>query len=229
LTVGAATLAIAACGCCGFAALVLPGPDWRVHESQKGGFRVELPADPRADMHKRLGLRRAIAVEGTYLWTRAENYAVAYLDLPPGRLGLWRGADDQLLDEQVKNLTTNNEVQRLIRTDRIEVGGFPGREFHYTTRNGGTYTGRVILAGKRVFILLAGGRFTQAGNENVRVFLDSFELTDPALVAEGERRQNRAAGKDGEAARQEVRDQLMDAGAAAAAAALAAVEETLAK
>ena len=205
LMVTAATVGLGACGCCGLAAVVLPGPEWREYESERGGFRVELPADP-GDLDEEFPQRQGKTVEGAKLWTRAEYYTVTYLD----RAAAGRKPDAQVLDDFLRDLAANPKVRRVSRDEEVEVGGFPGREFEYEGRRGGTYTGRVVVTGSRVYVVLAGGRFTRPGDENVRYFLDSFEFTDPAVVAEGGRRS---------------RDDLRAAGAAAAAAALEAARD----
>jgi hypothetical protein len=183
--VTAATLLLGAFGCCGLAALVLPDPEWQTHDSQQGGFRVELPGEPRKDVERRFreqGLRLpGMKVEGTHLWTRAENYAIAYRDLPDGP----RQTDDQILDDEIKRVL--GEPRQARPADPIDVGGFPGREFEYRAKGGAVYRGRVILAGTRVYVLLAGGRFTEPDDENVRRFLESFEVTDPNLADEAKR------------------------------------------
>ena len=220
LLVTAGTLALGTCGCCGLAALILPGPEWRSHESEKGKFRVELPAKASDDMVRRVQVARGKSVEGTHLWTRAEDYAIVYSERP-------RGSDDEILTQQVTGLTTGRDVRNVGPITAIEVGGFPGREFWYEARNGGTYAGRVVVADTRLYVLLAGGRFTRPDSENVRRFLDSFEITDPILVAEGQRRAAAAVlGMDQLQRRKEL-ERLRDAGAAAAAAAFAAVDAEL--
>lgn len=215
-----ATVILGACGFCGLAAVFLPGPDWQSFESKEGGFRVELPGPPRNDMRQRFQAPDAKIVEGTRLWTRGENYVISCRDLREMQPGLWKKSDDEILDEQLKRLTAGGNVLRVTRTEAIEVGGFAAREFEYDTRNSGTYTGRVIVAGPRLYVLLAGGRFTQPHDENVRRFLDSFEIIDPKLVAEGKRR----AERQDEAQEQTLRERIRNAGAAVAEAAMAAVE-----
>jgi predicted Zn finger-like uncharacterized protein len=222
LTVTATTLVLGACGCCGLAALILPDPEWREHDSPAGGFRVELPAEPRRDTERRfrdVGLRfeRMKAVEGTHLWTRAENYAIAHRDLAPGRLA----TDDQVLDAQIKDLL-RGEVRQTGQTTRIEVDGFPGREFSCQTGNGSVYTGRVVLAGTRVYVLLAGGRFAESDDGNVRHFLESFEITDPRLLAEAKRRADAAALGEEQLRQRVARDRLRELGEIAAVTALEA-------
>jgi hypothetical protein len=222
LMVTAATLLLGAFGCCGLAALVLPDPEWQTHDSQQGGFRVELPGEPRKDMKRRfseqgLRLQQMTAVEGTHLWTRAENYAIAYRDLPD-RL---RQTDDQILDDEIKRV-----LGEARQADPIDVGGFPGREFEYQAKGGAVYRGRVILAGTRVYVILAGGRFTEPDDENMRRFLESFEITDPNLADEVKRRADAAARREEEAHRRATRDQLRELGEIAAATALeAALQE----
>lgn len=173
------------CACCGLAAVLLPPPDWQEHESAKGGFRVELPGEPRSDMAQRVRTqpgRNHKGVEGTYLWTRVENYIIAYRDIErDGKKGKKSAAE--ILDEEVTAITSDaNIVQPLDRNDTIEVQGCPAREFEYQFKNGGVITGRVIIADTRVYVLVAGGKFTGSDDENVRRFLDSFEITDQKLL-----------------------------------------------
>ncbi|MFO0821687.1 MAG: hypothetical protein U0792_00845 [Gemmataceae bacterium] len=170
------------CACCGLAAVLLPPPDWQEHESVKGGFRVDLPAEPRDDMARRVRTqpgRKHDGVEGTFLWTRSENFVVAYRDVAPD---LNKSAS-QFLDDEIAAITfDDNIVKPIDRDEECEIQGFPARKFEYQFRNGGVVTGRVILAGQRVYVLVAGGRFTSSGDENVELFLDSFRITDPAIL-----------------------------------------------
>jgi len=176
-------LVLGTCGCCGLGAVVLPDPTWEEHDSDKGGFRVQLPAKPDLDMRNRVRHqpeRKHDGVEGAYLWTRAENYIIAYRDIKRNP----NVTDDQFLDGEIKAITADpNIVQPVNRNEPIELQGFPGREFEYTFKKGGVITGRVILAGSRVYVLVAGGQFTTADNENVQHFLESFEITDPKILA----------------------------------------------
>jgi len=185
LSISLLAVALGMCGCCGLAAVVLPPPNWQSHEwsKDKGGFRVDLPAEPQHDMANRVRARKGRehkGVEGTFLWTRAENYIIAYRDLED-----LPKSDDAFLDAEVAVITSDEKtiIQPILRNESIEVQGFPAREFEYQFKNGGVITGRVILAGRRVYVLVAGGEFSRAGNENVRRFLDTFAITDPQLLA----------------------------------------------
>ncbi|MCE9566632.1 MAG: hypothetical protein K8U57_31805 [Planctomycetes bacterium] len=185
LSISLLAFGLGMCGCCGLAAVVLPPPEWQNHKwsHDKGGFKVDLPGEPQHDMANRVKVRPGRehkGVEGMFLWTRAENYIIAYRDLKD-----LPKSEDEFLDAEVEVITSDKHiiVQPIKRSEKIEVQGFPGREFEYEFKNGGVVTGRVILAGKRVYILVAGGQFTDSGTENVRRFLESFEITDPNLLA----------------------------------------------
>ena len=175
-------LTVAACG--GMFALLQPR--WRPFESRVGGFRVELPADPRPDMADltKINGQPGSGVEGTVLLVKLEVYAVIYADLDPAarRLG-----DDALLDQAVKGIEAGTPGTKVVRQAAATVSDFPAREVVLTNPEG-TYICRVVRAGPRVFVASAGGVNTPAaGNERTKRFLDSFQVTDPALLAARDR------------------------------------------
>lgn len=179
---------VGSCVCCGLAAVVVPDPEWQEFDSPQGGYRVELPDVPRADMAKQVRTQRPQVkqtIEGTTLWTRAEHFVVAFRDVERPRGGK---SDAQILEEEVKAVTTDRKIRAVTRTEPVTVSGFPGREFEYRYTNDGTVTGRVVVADNRIYVLVAGGQFTRPGDENVRRFLDSFAITDPRLLAIAEKR-----------------------------------------
>ncbi|MBA4191206.1 MAG: hypothetical protein C0467_24765 [Planctomycetaceae bacterium] len=191
ISISTLAIILGTCACCGLAAVVLPDPTWEDYESPKGGFHVELPGKPTPDMAKRVRSqpdRKHDGVEGVHLWTRAENYIIAYRDLKPEK-GKPKRTDSEILDDEIKAITSDpNIVHPVNRTKACEVSGFAAREFEYEFKNGGVVTGQVIVADTRIYVLVAGGQFTSAGSDNVRQFLDSFKITDPRLQAIAERR-----------------------------------------
>lgn len=167
------------CTCCGGGYLLIPGEKWQRHESPAGGFSVEAPTPLHKDMLVP-GMKPDpnLKVEGGILWKRGEAYFVTYTDLPPREA---RGATDEaMLDEAVNDMKADPEISRVVRTDPITVSGAPAREIEYVYGDGGTYVGRVIVADRRLYVLVAGGRFARPANANARRFLDSFKLTAPA-------------------------------------------------
>jgi hypothetical protein len=173
-------LAFGTCACCGGIYLIMPGAHWRTHESSRGGYKVDLPANPKANMPIP-GLKPdpKMTVEGAILWKRGEVYAVMYWDIPPANVRAQ--ADQVLLDAAERGVEEEPEVQRIVRKQAITVSGFPGLEIEYVATDGGTYIGRFIVADSRLYALVGGGRFVHPGNANIRRFLDSFVVTDPQL------------------------------------------------
>lgn len=170
-------MTIGTCSCCGFGYLMLPSAKWRMHQSTKGGFKVELPAAPRSSMPIP-GLKPdpTLKIEGTILWKNGEFYAVMYEDL---NVQFGRGPDEAFLNEAVKALETETEVRSVVRKDPITVSGFPGREVEYVASDGGTYVARLVIAENRFYRAVGGGRFVSPNNANIRRFLDSFAVTNP--------------------------------------------------
>ncbi len=52
LLVTSSIFVVGAFACCGLAAVLMSDPDWQEYESDEGGFRVELPAEPSDEMAK---------------------------------------------------------------------------------------------------------------------------------------------------------------------------------
>jgi predicted Zn finger-like uncharacterized protein len=176
LTVG--VIGLGTCACCCGVALLLPGAEWRTHQSREGGYKVDLPAAPRDNLPVAgVKLDKDVKAEGAVLWSRGEVFVVVRRDLPPRNRR--QQTDDQLLDEGAKGIEGDPECRRVVRTERLKVSGFTAREVEFLGRDGGTYVVRLVAAGDRLYLLAGGGRFVRPGNPNVRRFLDSFEVTDP--------------------------------------------------
>jgi len=173
-------LMVGTCSCCGGIYLLLPGAHWRTHESTRGGYKVDFPAEPKANMPIP-GMKPdpKMTVEGAILWKRGEFYAVMYWDIPPANA---RAQTDQALLEAAEHgVAQEAEVQRIVRKESITVSGCPALEIEYLATDGGTYIARFIIANSRLYALVGGGRFVHPGNANIRRFLDSFAVTDPKL------------------------------------------------
>ncbi|MDY3561146.1 LamG domain-containing protein [Gemmata sp. JC673] len=180
--------ALLVCLCCGGLYVAVPGAKWRDHRSENGGFKVELPAAPRKDMDQIAGNNPDpnMTTEGTILFRALEEYAIVYGNISPQERQLL--SDKDRIDAAVQAMKTSGEVRSIVSQKDITVNGFPGREVEFSGQGGGHYGVRVVVAEGRVYVLVAGGKFTQPGNANVRRFLDSFEITDPALKAAGQKR-----------------------------------------
>jgi predicted Zn finger-like uncharacterized protein len=169
--------------CCG--GVYLGGqPKWRTHDSEAGGFRVELPAAPRADMAHWAGTKNDpnVKVEGTILFLRLEDYGVIYTDIDAAKRRVMTA--DAILDEAIAGMAGGLPGARVVRQAPVTVSGFPGREVVIDAPGHGTAVGRVVLAESRLYVVVSGGRFADPDGVRARRFLDSFEITDPQKLAD---------------------------------------------
>jgi hypothetical protein len=169
-------LFLGSCTCCGGGYALLPDENWRTYQSPQGGFSVEIPVEPKQDM-KAYGVKpdSGVRVEGGLLWKRGEFYTISYGEVTPKFARA--ASDDQILREMVQALSTNPE-SRVLRDTPITVSGFPGREVEFAETDGGTNLARVVLADRRVYVVMGGGRFVKTGNPNIRRFVDSFKVNN---------------------------------------------------
>lgn len=164
---------------CGGAFVMLRKENWRPHASPRGGFTVELPADPRHDMAELAKTRHQpnVSIEGTLLIGRLEEYSVVYTDVPV------MGNPNATLDAAVQGMKKGEggEAPVAVLSEKpVAVSGYPGREIVFSHPDGGTYQARLVVAGGRLYIATAGGPWmTAAGNPRTRRFLDSFRITNP--------------------------------------------------
>ncbi|MCS6866832.1 MAG: hypothetical protein RMJ56_13960 [Gemmataceae bacterium] len=185
-------LSILVIGCCGGILFLLPDADWQWHESKVGGFKVKLPGPPQANVEDAVGIRldKGTYAEGTVYLKRAETFMVIYRDIPSTAERRQRNkTDDDELAETIDRLLKATADGKQPRRKPVTVNGFPGYDLSYQGRSG-WYTARVVVADTRRYIVLAVG--PRANSSHAREFINSFAITDPRLVAEGQRRQNQA-------------------------------------
>ncbi|MFO0825814.1 MAG: hypothetical protein U0792_22290, partial [Gemmataceae bacterium] len=158
--------------------------DWQPYDSPRGGFRVELPTAARGDIGNRIGFppQGGTSVEGTI--HRGVEFVVFWGDFPGGRAHL---TDDSLFTAALQDMRGKFPNAKVDVKPKMLVNGFNAQESTFHLGNE-TYTMRIIVAETRLFITYAGGRSISADNENVRRFLDSFEVTEPRLVRIGKDR-----------------------------------------
>lgn len=196
LVVIGAVMLLGVVGCCGALFVALPGAKWQKHESDQGGFRVDMPApaQPNAAESAGIQLDQGRRAEGTVLLKRPEQFFVFYRDVPGTKERAAKvpaETDEQLIDKEIQWLLNAMQCQNQPRGNPITVGGFDGRELDFWGESG-WYTARVIVADTRVYVVVAGGGMAKPGDESARRFLKSFEITNPKLVAEGKRRAEQA-------------------------------------
>jgi hypothetical protein len=158
----------------------MPGEKWRTYQSPQGGYSVDFPIDPNPDLRiPGVKTEPNVHTEGGILWKHGECYVVMYADTLPKNMRA--ESDDELLRAAVKEMASDPDVRRVVRDVPVTVSGFPGREVEFEGTDGGNYVARIVIADRRVFVAIAGGRFVRPNNANIRRFLDSFKVTDPTL------------------------------------------------
>lgn len=158
--------------------------EWRTHDSDAGGFRVELPAAPHKDIAARVKflVQPGSAAEGTV--QRDTGYAVIWRAAPKLR---GKVSETHLLDTTAKGICDELALERVGPTESIVVDGFLGLDFAVTAQGQGTYWVRLVITDSRQYFVAVGGSGGTRDREEVRRFLDSFRLTDEDEVAARQR------------------------------------------
>jgi len=156
-------------------------PAWRVVDRPADGFRVEMPAevtDGRAPAFTGHGIQEEIPlIEAS---PRPENlFAVAWDDDPPVEHSAGEEAENTLDTAQAGALTRTGAV--LTGEWQSHASGDPERDFTGRIAGGGVLNARMILAGRRLFMLLATSP-PQSPERDAEVdrFFNSFRLTAAA-------------------------------------------------
>jgi hypothetical protein len=182
-------------GCSGM--LYLIQPKWHTHVSEFGGFRVDLPAKPRFDIEARARANTppGAQIEGTYLLGDLEEYTVAFSEIDENNRAVLN--DQILIANAIRQFQNEFPGTTLSRESPVTVSGFPGKEVVFTHPTQGAWLTRFVVAESRLYVLTAGGvRMKAYGNDRARRFLDSFTVTDPALLQErDQKRRDRAADR----------------------------------
>jgi hypothetical protein len=189
---GLAFAVLIVAGCSGMFYLIQP--KWYTHASEPGGFRVDLPAKPRLNIESwaRTNTQPGAQIEGTYLLGNFEEYTVAFLEIDENQRAVFN--DQVLIANAIRQFQNDSPGTILSRENSVMVSGFPGKEVIFTHPTGGAWLTRFVVAGSRLYVLTAGGaRMKVYGNDRARRFLDSFTITDPALLRERNAKRDRAA------------------------------------
>lgn len=198
LIAGLIALIVALVGAGGFALwrTATAPAEWREFASPKGGFRVELPAPPRADIERLIDMPPDpnTVAEGTAFHGTA--YAVMWTDFPDGRNGV---GDDAILSGAIDGLRQEFGAGAVEGVRDLEADGFAAREAAVNVPGEGRAVFRVVVTDARLFVL-AVAPSDQNGADAAR-FLESFRVTDPAQRASRDRRLAEARARKEEFAR----------------------------
>jgi len=152
---------------------------WRAVDRSADGFKVDMPAGVTQTeipaFNERGALEPVRVIQASI--DPETTYAVAWAETPPvERAGIGDGPDrtlDYARDGALKRTGTT-----LIDESRNERYGNPSRDFSARNSDGGILNARLILAGARLYMLVA--TFPNPGarrNDDLNRFFSSFNLT----------------------------------------------------
>jgi hypothetical protein len=163
-----------------------PAPDqahvssivWQKVDQTQDCFRLEMPAGshaievPAYDEHG--GKQPVNMIEASP--DPQTTYAIAWADHPPVELAAGHGAD-RLLDMARDGALTRTQTA-LLGESREDHDGYPARDFSSHNEGGGVLNARFIVAGSRLYMLIATFPSANARrDEDVNRFFDSLSLT----------------------------------------------------
>jgi len=166
-------LGLFTCLACGGIWFAMAIPRWQTHESDAGGYKVDLPAPLNPGINQEVKLKQPNEhIEGTVLAGRLEVYWVGYhkVDLQALLAG-----DEAILKATVDGFTKEN-LGIVIKETPKKVDGYPAREV-VLVHEGLTTHCLIVAARATVYVAAVSGPFLDAdGNERTRRFLDSFHV-----------------------------------------------------
>jgi hypothetical protein len=160
-------------------------PEWRSVDQSDAGFQLKMPTEPRhvvVQASNELGGTEPVNMLITS--TESETtYAVAWADKPPvARVnGL---SPDKTLDQARDGATSKTQTSMVSET-RVNPQGYPGREFIARNVGGGYLETRFVMAGTRLYMLIATSPSASVRHEEeIARFFNSFTLANDQKVPE---------------------------------------------
>jgi hypothetical protein len=149
---------------------------WTRIEDKEGRYSVAMRTN---GTERKLQTKLPAPLNNVTMYSRGMQFGkgeatlvVNYCDFPPSAL---TGGNKEFFDGVVAGLgVTLGKAQS---EKEITIQGHPGREVLFDSKNG-PIKARILLAGKRHYQLLAGGKPSVLSDKDVQTFLDSFKITN---------------------------------------------------
>jgi hypothetical protein len=154
---------------------------WQTVDRTPDGFKVQMPAGAsEAQIPAYTGQGVAEQVNMIQASVDPETtYAVAWADNPPVEQAA--GEDIEKTLDLARNGALGRTQTTLISESLSNRGGYPAHDFSGRNAGGGILDARLILAGTRLYMLIAAFPAASARrDEDVNHFFDSFSLTAAA-------------------------------------------------
>jgi hypothetical protein len=151
---------------------------WQQVDRSPDGFKVEMPTDSKeiqVPAHNERGGDDQVAMISAYPDAET-SFSVAWADDPPVKRVVGRPAD-RVLD------TARDDALAITQTTLVDESssnrlGYPARDFTGKNAGGGVFSSRLILAGSRLYMLIAAFPSASARrDQDVDRFFNSFTLT----------------------------------------------------
>lgn len=151
------------------------GEQWQDLTDKQGAFAIQLKGEP-----VRKSLRRASEeAGGVYVLNllyssnlpEQESYLVRYNDFPPGYVSY----DDSIYYAEMASNIAADMKGKNVSQKEIMVNGFRGHEFTFDVSLQGLVTGRMILRGNRLYILMATSP-KGSQSESISKFINSLRF-----------------------------------------------------
>lgn len=154
---------------------------WQKIDRTPDGFKVEMPTDVKQIQIPAYNTTGGSEqVDMIYSYPDAEtSFSVAWADNPPVERASGMAADrtlDMARDDALARTQTT-----LVGESHNNRQGFPARDFTGRNVGGGVFSARLILAGSRLYMLIAAFPSSSARrDQDVARFLDSFSVISTA-------------------------------------------------
>ena len=151
---------------------------WTTINHDKDGFDLEMPSDSKEiqiPAYNESGGTEQVQM--MYAYPDSEtSFSVAWADEPPVERVSGNSA------ERTLDLARDDALARtqsaLVSEIRTNLQGYPGRDFVGRNEGGGIFNARLVLAGRRLYMLIAAfPSATARRDEDVTHFFNSFHLT----------------------------------------------------
>ncbi len=154
---------------------------WVAVDRAPEGFKLEMPADTRqveVPAYNETG--GADQVDMIYSYPDSvTSYSIAWKDNPPVERAARENPDTTLDNARDGALTRTEAV--LVTESRSTTQGYPTRDFVGRNESGGIFNARLILAGQRLYLLMAAFPAASARRDaDVNHFFDSFQVLNAA-------------------------------------------------
>lgn len=158
---------------------------WQKLDRPEDGFKVELPEDPKQLQVQ--SFNESGAPEPVNMIFSSPDgsttFAVAWADNPPVMRSN-NDTPDPTLDMARDGALARTQTA-LVNEIRNTPQGFPGRDLVARNVGGGILDSRLIVAGQRLYMLIAAYPSMGARREqDVTRFFNSFRVTEPARIPE---------------------------------------------